>query len=89
MCSLLPETGTCKPKPEEETCMGYMERGQNTSGVYTLKMEDGLGPLDVFCDMTTDGGGWVVSCLLVSWSLALHLLSGRLLVRRCEEESVR
>ena len=30
------------------------------NGVYTIKPE-GLSSLRVYCDMTTDGGGWLVS----------------------------
>ena len=33
--------------------------GKRNSGVYTIN-PDGSGTFDVFCDQTTDGGGWNV-----------------------------
>ncbi|XP_055949926.1 techylectin-5A-like isoform X2 [Argiope bruennichi] len=44
-------------------CADILRNGNNTSGVYTIwpksRLIDGK-PLDVFCDMDTDGGGWTV-----------------------------
>ncbi|XP_066023241.1 microfibril-associated glycoprotein 4-like [Pocillopora verrucosa] len=43
----------CAPK----SCSQLFEDGFNTSGVYTINPNGGK-PIQVFCDMTTDGGGW-------------------------------
>ena len=40
-----------------KSCSQLFEDGFNTSGVYTINPNGGK-PIQVFCDMTTDGGGW-------------------------------
>ena len=41
------------------SCADLYKFGQTNSGVYTVD-PDGSGAFDVFCDQTTDGGGWTV-----------------------------
>ncbi|CAB4015068.1 Hypothetical predicted protein [Paramuricea clavata] len=44
---------------EGKDCADLFEKGINASGVYKID-PDGLGSFNVFCDMTTSGGGWTV-----------------------------
>ena len=41
------------------SCTELLENGFTSSGVYTIS-PDGGKPIQVLCDMTTDGGGWTV-----------------------------
>ncbi|CAH3141131.1 unnamed protein product [Pocillopora meandrina] len=45
----------CEPK----SCSQLFQDGVNSSGVYTIN-PDGGKPIQVLCDMITDGGGWTV-----------------------------
>jgi len=45
-------------KQEPRDCADIKESGETSTGVYTVHI-DGK-PKQVRCDMTTDGGGWLV-----------------------------
>lgn len=51
--------GLLYPFPRD--CSQAMLNGDTTSGLYTIYLNgDKAQPLEVFCDMTSDGGGWIV-----------------------------
>lgn len=49
---------TCKSYVGD--CQEYLDRCHNTSGVYYVTPIGMHTGYDVYCDMTTDGGGWLV-----------------------------
>ena len=50
---------------EAENCQDIFETGYTTSGIYTIypwdKCDKDFRAVDVFCDMETLDGGWIVS----------------------------
>ncbi|NP_001426009.1 tenascin isoform 9 precursor [Homo sapiens] len=51
--------GLLYPFPKD--CSQAMLNGDTTSGLYTIYLNgDKAEALEVFCDMTSDGGGWIV-----------------------------
>ncbi|XP_048368503.1 tenascin isoform X1 [Sphaerodactylus townsendi] len=52
-------TGLLYPHPRD--CSQALLNGEATSGLYTIYVNGNKSqPLEVYCDMTSDGGGWIV-----------------------------
>ncbi|XP_040462366.1 tenascin isoform X1 [Falco naumanni] len=57
--TLFTTTGLLYPYPKD--CSQALLNGETTSGIYTIYLNgDKAQPLQVFCDMGEDGGGWIV-----------------------------
>ena len=51
----------CFKQDLPKDCLAIQDDGQNVSGEYFINPQDGGSSFPVYCDMDTDGGGWLVS----------------------------
>lgn len=55
-----PEGGAITGPSYPNNCQEVLNRGNFTSGVYTIQPEGLATPIKVWCDQKTEGGGWTV-----------------------------
>ncbi|XP_072017703.1 uncharacterized protein [Amphiura filiformis] len=55
-----PANGLTTDPPPPKDCQDLAARGHHESGTCTIYPPDGLGSMEVFCDMDTDGCEWTV-----------------------------
>ncbi len=70
-----PDNPGC-PYPYQVSCLALKQSGQSTSGSYSIDPDGagGIDPFSVYCDMTTDGGGWTE----ITLDIARNRLGGTL-----------
>ena len=64
----------CNTRSYPRDCQDVKDNGHLTSGVYRVYPACAYIGLNVYCDMDTDGGGWLVSMLLTfNWLGLTHI----------------
>jgi len=60
-----PQNALIDQKPRETECQRILQLGLSQSGVYRVHVRNMSRFVDVYCDQSTDGGGWTVRLVFV------------------------
>ena len=51
------------------SCDKVSRSGFNTSGIYDITVQGRSGPVPVYCELNTNGGNWLVSYFIKTYSI--------------------
>jgi len=55
-------------------CKDLQEAGRNLSGIYDIHLLSSNSKVSVYCDQETDGGGWLVSSIVIQSNIYIELI---------------
>ena len=70
--------------PEPRDCSDILNRGGRSDGVYTAYIGRAHSPVQVYCDQTTDGGGWTVCIIAFKCAKTIAMLSHVIIIKQAQ-----